>query len=62
MRLLIVTHGRVMLCFRYWLEKLTVEAVESIIDRDESIGNCGVLRYIYHEGHGHYEKIVPWDQ
>jgi broad specificity phosphatase PhoE len=61
-RLLIVTHGRVMLCFRYWLEKLAVEDVEGIIDREESIPNCGVLRYFYNEDTRRYDKIEPWDQ
>lgn len=48
-RVFIVAHGRVMLAFRYWLEKMEVRDIEDYFKREEKeedkIGNCQVFIY-----------------
>jgi broad specificity phosphatase PhoE len=56
-RVLIVTHGRVMLCFRYWLEKIPASEVAKLFDNTH-IDNCDVLRYIYNEAQHHMVRAA----
>lgn len=44
-RVLVVTHGRVMLAFRYWLERIPVTEMDNLFDAAEMITNCSVLHY-----------------
>ncbi len=57
-RVLIVTHGRVMLCFRYWLEKIPASEVSKLFE-DTQIGNCDVLRYLYDEAQHRHTPVSP---
>jgi len=55
-RVLIVAHARVMLCFRYWLERFSAHEVEKLFDAP-SIENCAVLHYIYSKESRRYHKV-----
>jgi broad specificity phosphatase PhoE len=45
-KVLISTHGRVMLCFRFWLEKWAASKTDELFC-DKDFGNCEVLHYVY---------------
>jgi broad specificity phosphatase PhoE len=56
-KVLIVTHGRVMLCFRYWLEKIPASEVEKLFD-NASIDNCDILRYVYDDSQHRHVRVT----
>lgn len=60
-RVLIVTHGRVMVCFRYFLEKLSASDVEKLMKAGD-IPNCQILQYVWNDAqHGYDKREHTWD-
>jgi probable phosphoglycerate mutase len=57
MRVLLVCHAVVVLCFRYQLDRLTEDQILGI-DRDESVANCSVTTYLYDPTLGSRGRMV----
>lgn len=53
-RVLVVTHGRVMLCFRFWIERILPSKAESLFAGGD-IKNCGVLWYVWNGEEGRFQ-------
>lgn len=60
MRVLIVCHAVVVLCFRYLLDRLSEEEILSI-DRINEVANCSVTTYVYDPTLGPSGRLVLSD-
>jgi len=55
-RVFIVTHGRVILAFRYWLEKHSAQEATDMVTKDEE--NCAVRIYRRNPGVGGFNELA----
>jgi len=52
--LLVVTHGRIMMGFRYWMEKRPASDVNALYEESKDIGNCEAWWYEHRAGDEKY--------